>query len=381
MANKRVFYACQAVAFAGYDESTDVAVMGNFAVAKGVQSVGITTNFNLEQVFELGQIQIYENIEGVPDVEVTIEKVFDGTATLFALATPVATNASAFSLVSRSKERCSVGLSIYDDSVDGAVDRAGNAALFTQEVVMKGMYVSSLSYNIPVDGPITESISLVGNNKVHGTELFMAGAPAKFITGGDVLTASQRAAGGIQRRENVDAGSSILPTALPGVAADGTFTTGTGASQKPTAHVQNISISTDFSREDILELGRKGPYYRAPSFPIEVTCDIEMIAIATDQILAFEEGKQSSNSAAFVSAYGAGNAPDANGQNGTGAAGISTGDNTPEEAIQILLEDGTNFDLGAKNRLSSVTYGGGDSGGGNATVTYSYTNFNELLVS
>ena len=163
---------------------------------------------------------------------------------------------------------------------------------------------------------------------------------------------------------------------MPGVDADGTFTTGTGASQKPTAHVQNISISTDFSREDILELGRKGPYYRAPSFPIEVTCDIEMIAIATDQILAFEEGKQSSNNAAFVSAYGVGDA-----NLGTGAAGISTGDNTPEEAIQILLEDGTSFDLGAKNRLSSVTYGGGDSAGGNATVTYSYTNFNELLIS
>ena len=138
---------------------------------------------------------------------------------------------------------------------------------------------------------------------------------------------------------------------MPGVASDGTFTDG---DNKPTAHVQNISISTDFSREDILELGRKGPYYRAPNFPIEVTCDIEMIAIASDQILAFEEGKQTSNAAEFATAYTAGVANT-----------ISTGDNTPEEAIQILLEDGTNFDLGTKNRLSSVTY----------------TNFNELEVS
>lgn len=366
MPNKRVFYACQAVAFDGYNEAGDAPAGNAFAVAKGVQSIGITTNFNLEQVFELGQIQIYENIEGVPDVEVTVEKVFDGTALLFALATPVSSAANNLSLVGRSKERCCVGLSVYDDGFDGAVDDVNNQT-FTQEVLMKGLYVSSLSYNIPVDGPVTESITLVGNSKVHGAESFMAQAPAAYTVGGDDLSANQKAAGGIQRRENVDVGSSILPTALPGVASDGTFI---DANNKPTAHVQNISISTDFSREDILELGRKGPYYRAPNFPIEVTCDIEMIAIATDQILAFEEGKQTDNVGDFNTAY-----------TQVVADTISTGDNTPEESIQILLEDGTNFDLGTKNRLSSVTYGGGDSAGGNATVTYSYTNFNELEVS
>ena len=359
MANKRVFYACQAVAFDGYDEALDAPAGNAFSVAKGVQSIGITTNFNLEQVFELGQIQIYENIEGVPDVEVSIEKIFDGTATLFALATPGAGGAS---LVNRSKIRCCVGLAIHDDGIDGVVEDD-----FTQEVLMKGLYVSSLSYNIPVDGPVTESITLVGNSKVHGAESFMAPAPAAYTVGGDDLAANQKAAGGIQRRENVDVNTSVLPSALPGVNADGTFIDGNG---NPTAHVQNISISTDFSREDILELGRKGPYYRAPSFPIEVTCDIEMIAIASDQILAFEEGKQTTNAGEFNAAYGAGVA-------GT----ISTGDNTPEETIQIKLEDGTSFDLSSKNRLSSVTYGGGDSSGGNATITYSYTNFNELTVS
>jgi hypothetical protein len=36
--------------------------------------------------------------------------------------------------------------------------------------------------------------------------------------------------------------------------------------------------------------------------------------------------------------------------------------------------------LGKKNKLSSVTYGGGDAGGGNSTVTYSYSNFNDFTV-
>ena len=36
--------------------------------------------------------------------------------------------------------------------------------------------------------------------------------------------------------------------------------------------------------------------------------------------------------------------------------------------------------MGNGNRLASVSYGGGDATGGNATCTYSYTNFNELDV-
>ena len=36
--------------------------------------------------------------------------------------------------------------------------------------------------------------------------------------------------------------------------------------------------------------------------------------------------------------------------------------------------------MGGKNRLSSVSYGGGDAGGGNATCTYSYINYNDLDV-
>jgi hypothetical protein len=41
---------------------------------------------------------------------------------------------------------------------------------------------------------------------------------------------------------------------------------------------------------------------------------------------------------------------------------------------------GYGFDLGSKNRLASMTYGGGDAGGGNVSITYSYSNFNSLDV-
>ena len=72
----------------------------------GLQSVGITTNFNLEQAFELGQIEIYENIEGTPDVEVTLEKVLDGDPLIYHLATTGVDGTPAGSgLAGRSKAR------------------------------------------------------------------------------------------------------------------------------------------------------------------------------------------------------------------------------------------------------------------------------------
>jgi hypothetical protein len=58
----RIFYAIQAVGIEGADTGTGVITW-----LHGVQSVGVTTNFNLEQVFELGQLALYQNVENVPE--------------------------------------------------------------------------------------------------------------------------------------------------------------------------------------------------------------------------------------------------------------------------------------------------------------------------
>ena len=82
MAN-RIYFANQQVAIRqDGDTGTDA-----WKPAHGVQSVAVTTTFNLEQAFELGQLSIYENIEGVPDIEVTLTKVLDGYPLLYTLAT------------------------------------------------------------------------------------------------------------------------------------------------------------------------------------------------------------------------------------------------------------------------------------------------------
>src|SRR5688500_8608620 len=108
--NKRIIFASQQFNMWPEGSSSPIA-------AHGVQSAGITTNFNLEQVFEWGQLAIYDNIEQIPDVEVTAEKVLDGHPLLYHLATA---NATSGTLVGRSNRRCIIGISIFSDTMDSA---------------------------------------------------------------------------------------------------------------------------------------------------------------------------------------------------------------------------------------------------------------------
>ena len=116
--------------------------------------------------------------------------------------------------------------------------------------------------------------------------------------------------------------------------------------QSDGARIQSISVSADFGQENIQELGRFGPYTRYATFPLEVSCDIEVMALQGDLVSV------------------SGNAP-----------------NLQNRTINIVDSAGTVLALGDNNKLSSVSYTGGDTGGGNATVTYSYTNFNSLTVN
>ncbi len=393
--NSRIFYACQAVAIeplksavgaGGVVTLTPTQPANNLAkhtnniqILHGVQSVGINTTFNLEQVFELGQIHIYENIEGVPDIEVTLEKVLDGYPLMYHVASTAVkddaslqTNPARASLVARTKQRCNAILGIYSDTVSHIGD-GNTAANDTIEVIMSGMYISSIGYTIPVDGNATESLTLVGNHKqwsMNPTK-FQQNLARQLGSGvsnsySDTPLAAQPGTfrGGVQRRENVSLNRSVLPQSINGVKQNSSpgnaWSNTTGPTGVPLVHLQNISISCDLNRESVQELGRKGPYTRYANFPVEVTCEIEAISSSGDFVQALEEGIKSGT--------------------GFNVNEENYGNNTKNVTIRIVLHDGTIFDLGSKNRLSSVNYTGGDAGGGNVTTTYSFSTYNALNV-
>lgn len=322
-ANKRIFYAVEQAGLSKCGANT-------FTSIHGLQSIGINTKFNLEQVFEVGQISLYENIESIPDIEATLEKVLDGYAPIYMLATNGSTSAT---LSGRSAVKATLGLSIYSDVQDSA------SGTPLSQCTMSGVYVSALGYNFQVNGPATESVTLVGNNKLWSNSF-----TATAFNNTDAPLAST----GVQLRENVIFGSAgcTLPKDIPGISASGTNELSAG---DYLAHIQSIKVSTNLGREQLFELGRRGPYHRYVTFPIEVKCDFDVISLTGDQVTASE----------------------------TAASNIS------DQTIKIKTDDGLILDLGTKNKLASVSYSGANAGsnGGNATMTFSYSNFNDLKVT
>jgi hypothetical protein len=334
MPNNRIFYAVQAVGIGQTPTASgSIASEGSgFRWMKGVQSVGITTNFNLEQAFELGQLEIYQNIENVPEIEVTIEKVIDGRHLLYLQSVG---HQGTGNIVAAAANRADVWLTIFPDT-SSAVSGSSPEAL----VYCSGMYISNVAYTFPVDGNSTESITLVGNDKI-----FIAGSAygGSLNTGFATITQTPHAPNtNVARRQHFNSTLSSIPSTVAGAIRGGV------------GNIQNINISADFGRENIFELGSFRPYYKFATYPISVTCDFEVVSISGDKVSASGDAQNLTDETIKV-VYDV---------NGTSVAGG-----------QLTI------DLGSKAKLTSVNYTGGDTGGGNASVTYSYQTFNKLLIS
>ena len=355
MASKRTYWAITALGI-GPEGTADGAGITTAEYLHGVQSVGISTTFNLEQVFQLGQLEIYQDVEEVPDIEISIEKVLDDTATAYqrAIGQPTvvsgtatadqSTGGTVLTLTGVQNNKCDAYLTIHPDTAENAGD-AGTGKNAESYVWCSGMYVSSVSFNFPVDGNFTESVTLVGNHKK-----WYAGGATKILA--NAPTTGSLDTGDIMKRHNFE--FETIPASIQPAGADDGF--------KGDAVVQNVSVSTDFGREAINALGTKLPYHRYVTFPVEVTCDIEVVindAKAQDiDALPLRDSNLTEESIK-IKVWD---------EHQNDAAGIQGGASTLRHTI----------DLGDKNKVTSITYGGGDTGGGNATYSYSYRNFNKL---
>jgi hypothetical protein len=334
MANKRVYYATQVVQLLPVKADTTgdgfTLDAGGYVTPQGLQSVGMTTNFSLETFFQMGQQDLYDLVEGVPEIEVTLQKTLDGSRPLYLLCMGgTASDGSGLNIGELANNRVNFKLGVYDDTKTAAEGVSQNAVECT------GMYLSSIAYNLPLDGFATEDVTLVGNHKEWAS---------KNTNNTAWTQAAPKTAKSPVRRINVNIAGSTIPGDIP----NGT-----------NAHFQSISVNANLGREAINELGKLAPYARYVKFPLEVTSEFVVTATEVDKVKADD----------FL-----------------GAATCSATNNLTDHPIVIKVcgtgvGDTMDIDLGSKNKLTSVNYTGGGTGGDNASITYSYQTYNFLKVS
>jgi len=343
MAN-RIYYACQSVQLAG-PSGTKVVKNPDYDTIQGLQSVGIQTNFNLEPVYQLGQLSLYDNYEEIPEVEITLNKVLDGMPTIYEMSMGTG------SLADLANNRCGLKMLLYPDTV------TKSTGVPTAAVECVPSYLSAVTYNFPTDGNFTEEVTLVSNDKTWLNVAVSSNYPT--TSGGSAPTwdipSPNNSGLGIMRRGLWNASSTILPTGITGtgngqVSLDkGSESGGIPAGIK----INSVKVSMNLGREQIRELGSRTPYYRYIKFPVEISTDIEVTANTGDMV----------------------------GVSGSTNIACSNPKALSNKSIKIVLCDGMSIDLGNKNKLKSVNFNGGGTDGGNATITYSYTTYSDFTYS
>ena len=344
-------------------------------VVSGVQAVGMNANFDLQPVFQFTQSEIYELNEGLPQIEMTVNRVLDGSCPTYLFASIDAPNPTLFG---RTPSKSILGLSIFPCTQDSAESTA------FATLGVSGAQVSSIGYNFSVDGPFTEDVSFVANNMIWdqtsvsghkgyvGQNLstrFLAdiatlkfsgcnpnnnGTPRDTTVGvafrEDLKFTFDSSYGVDQNGAIKDPDATILPADIYGITSSGT-----NSSNVP---LQSISVSVDLNREDINILGKRGPQNRTITLPIQVNTNIDVTSDYDHMVSAIEDG--------IIRA--------------TGIGTCLTSRNLINRTIRIASCEGLRIYTGLRNKLLSVSRSGGDTGGGNVTVTYSFQTYNTFVV-
>lgn len=355
MANRRIFFASRALGIAPFNSTS-------YTTIHGAQSAGITTNFSLQNIQELGQLNIYQLVEMVPEIEVTTEKFLDGNTLIFHAATQGGSDGS---LVGRSNQQCQIAMPVYGDTQGSASGTPQN------ETVASGMYIQNTSYTFSTDAPFREACTFVGNQVLYkssnfdfqpsmlnnDTPLALAGSGGVQlkqhlvfypILGSGDPNASKENSSALDVNGQLNAFLTILPPEV-GVSSSGTNDRNSAGDYL--AHVLSITCSCNMGRDEILELGRKLPYFRPITWPIQTTTEIVVTALNASNVSATELGLD------------------------------GLGNNLVNRTIKVRSRDGTWVDMGTTNKLQTISWNGGDANGGNVTATYSFLNYNYFYVS
>jgi hypothetical protein len=344
MPNNRIFYACQAV----YVDGTYL---------QNVQAVGIDYSADATGISDTGRTQQQRSLYSKPEITISIQREVSTTSLPFYAPASVTSYENAYIL-----KNGNLGASGWDSScllkeyaievAYGADDLSGNI----ESTTLKYCLLTEVSYEISVDGRMTENLSFVTRNL---TKTGSAAAPIATPLSGTLL-----------KRQDLDIENEefILPSEVKSV-VDVTQANPAGGSDIDVARaIQSISVNASFDYGEMTDVGKwRGSNQSAPfqseqnkwryiTAPIGITCEITaVIRKSVQQNIMIDDTN-------FM-----GDFP------------------VPNREIKIVIgkgepDDKFVIDLGKKNYLTGISFSGGDAGGGNIEATFSYANTNNDFV-
>ena len=315
--NNRVFFACQAVVVSGVTGFPGSA--GRYL--QGVQSVSMSSSADTEQVFQFGTVGLFENYNtrSAGDGEITIEK-FIGE-----------------------KKNHSIGAMLCGDTTISGNYLFMNGA--DPQVVPVQENEWTYGFNNMASKKMTVMVYLLPEaSGIKKTGDTAAGTMIKFE---NAIVSEYSVAAQIDgpATESVTFASNEFGVSTP----DETFELDTyfnydgsvvkrGGITGNFSNGDSVSYSVSIGNEDLFSLGQLDPYAKVPTFPASVT--VEATRKATANFNSAAGGTDSLKSTAF-------------GKLEVSSSGLI---------------------------LTNTSYGGGDAGGGNATITETYNSFNAFNV-
>jgi len=365
---KRVFYGSTHLAIRPTTHSsTGSPTVGDFRAPQGIQSVGFNTSVAFEPIFQMGQTELYGRTESQsPEVEATISKAFDGTQPLYTTIMGGNSAVDTKQPTELTLNHCELDMGIYSENVPFASGTPESA------IYCSGMYLTNVSMTFPIDGMATEEITLLGDTKKH--------LAASNIGSYQAVNGGSGTAPAPYQRWSMNVQGSTLPSGVKNYA------------------IQSVSVSMGMGREALQEIGTRGKYCRYPTYPFEVTTDFEVI-VGGEMTTRGVEPSSAGSAQVQVDHYDFVNeiglacfsadkydiTPGVAPSDGNIDAGYIDLGFRDQEIKLIFCGSGTSdnltIDLGKKCRATSQNYSGGDTGGDNATMSYSFQSYNEFKLT
>ena len=385
--NGRVFYACQAVLFKERQTTTsggaDLPQSG--ALLHGVQSIGVSSDFQRTPYSDFGRFQKEYGSYGKQVFTITIERVIDGATTTvgrgtpfyYPAATPLNYNTShILKSTNIGSDGFSGSLRNYDITLLYGADSVSNMGDDPNNVVSQTTYrcclLTEISYSISIQGPVTESLTFVTGVATHNdnTALNSYTVLSAYPEGEGLDTIS------IIQGKHIDTINSIFPLEVERMFNMGQIKR-ENALDIPVLGLQSIEMGASIDYSDMFDYGEFGgtrgtgdaTNYPKQNLMKQVTLPVAVTAAFTgvvrDQYYGDEVWKWRLEDQTL---------------DNTTSGDLSIYKWAREIAIYSSAKDSSGVELytqwlmGKKNYLTDLSYSGGDSAGGNVEATLSYQN-------